>query len=199
MLQYLVLLGAAVQLIGVFFYVKGTIRGEIKPNRMTWLMWAIAPLIASFAAFADGVTWAVLPVFMSGFSPFLVFLASFVNKEAYWKLERFDYLCGALSVLALVLWAITNEPVVAIVFAILSDAAAAIPTLIKSVRYPETESAWPYLTGVFNSLTSFAAIKSWTFSSYAFPVYLFFITVSLFLSVSWQGIRSKMVSRATSN
>lgn len=182
-LEYLVLLGATVQLIGIYSYIKDTIRGETKPNRMTWLMWSIAPLIATAAAMSDGVTWAVVPVFISGFCPLLVLIASFVNKNSYWKLERFDYICGALSLLALVLWGITKIADVAIFFSIASDGLAALPTLIKSWKYPETESAAPFTAGIFNSLTSFAAIRMWTFSSYGFPVYLVLINTSIALAI----------------
>lgn len=183
MLQYVVVIGAAVQLLGVLSYMKETLRGNTKPNKVTWLMWSIAPLIATFAALADGVSWAVLPVFMAGFAPLLVFISSFVNSNAYWKLEGFDYLCGLCSILALVLWAITKEPIVAIVFAIASDAFAAVPTLIKSWRYPETETVDAYTTGAFNALTSFAAIKIWTFSSFAFPAYLVLVNSALILAI----------------
>ncbi len=183
MFQYLVIVGAIVQLLGIWSYIKATLYGETKPNRITWLMWSIAPLIATFAALAAGITWAVLPVFMSGFGPLLVFLASFVNKNAYWKLEIFDYICGALSVLAILLWWITNQPAVAILFAIASDASAALPTLIKAWKHPETETVDAYTTGIFNSLTSFAAIKLWTFSAYAFPIYLVVINSTITFAV----------------
>lgn len=183
MLQYAVVVGAAVQLLGVLSYMKETLHGNTKPNRVTWLMWSIAPLIATFAALADGVTWAVLPVFMAGFAPLLVFISSFVNPHAYWKLERFDYLCGLFSILALVLWVITREPAVAIGFAIASDAFAAAPTLVKSWKYPETETVDAYTTGVFNALTSFAAIKTWTFAAFAFPVYLVLVNSALILAI----------------
>ncbi|HUO55841.1 MAG TPA: hypothetical protein VMU27_00165 [Candidatus Paceibacterota bacterium] len=182
-LEYLVLLGAAVQLVGIYSYVKDTLRGETKPNRMSWLMWSIAPLIATAAAMSDGVTWAVVPVFISGFCPLLVLIASFVNKNSYWKLESFDYICGILSLLALVLWGITKIADIAILFSIASDGLAALPTLIKSWKYPETESAAPFTAGIFNSLTSFAAIRMWTFSSYGFPVYLVLINTSIALAI----------------
>jgi hypothetical protein len=182
-LPYLVFVGAFVQLLGIYSYIKGTLLGITKPNKVTWLLWSVAPIIATFAAISDGVHWSVLPVFMSGFGPLLVFIASFVNKKSYWKLEKFDYLCGLCSVLALVLWGITKQPTIAIIFAIASDAFAAVPTLIKSWKYPETESTGPYTTGVFNSLTSFAAIKIWNFSALAFPIYLVLVNSSLFLTV----------------
>jgi hypothetical protein len=178
-LQYLVFVGAAAQLVGIFSYIKATLRGQTKPNKVTWLMWSIAPIIAVSAAFSDGVRWAVLPTFMAGFGPLLVFITSFINKNSYWKLERFDYLCGFFSALALILWAITKEANVAIVFAILSDGSAAIPTLIKSWRHPETESVGPYIAGLFSALTSFTAIKTWNFASLAFPTYLVLVCILL--------------------
>src|ERR1051326_3873885 len=103
MLRYLVLIGAAINATGSFRYIRDTLRGTTKPNRVTYFMWAIAPLIATAAAVSRGVSWAVVPVFMSGFCPFLVFLSSFSNKQAYWKLGALDYVCGAFSAVALIL------------------------------------------------------------------------------------------------
>lgn len=182
-LQYFVFVGAIVQLAGVISYIKETLKGNTKPNKVTWLLWSVAPLIATFAAFAGGVRLSVLPVFAAGFGPLLVLFASFVNKKSYWKLEKFDYLCGLCSILALVFWGITKEPVIAIIFAIASDAFAAIPTLKKSWKYPETETIDAYTSGLFNSLTSFTAIKMWSFAAIAFPIYLVFINSSLILAV----------------
>jgi hypothetical protein len=182
-IRYLVLLGAFVNVLGSLGYIRETIRGNAKPNRVTWLLWSIAPFIAAAAALVDGVTWAVLPVFMAGFCPFLVFLASFVNKKSYWKLEKFDYLCGLFSLLALLMWAITKQAFVAIIFAILSDFSAAVPTLIKSWKYPESETWWAYSSGLFNALTSFAAITTWAFVSMAFPTYLAVLCSSLLLII----------------
>ncbi len=192
MLQYLVFIGAVVQLLGIFSYMKETLKGNTKPNRVTWLMWAIAPLIATFAAIADGVGWSVLPVFMAGFGPLLVLTASFVNKNSYWKLGTFDYLCGFCSLLALALWAITKEPVVAIIFAIISDGFAAIPTLAKSWKHPETETLDAYTATLFSVLTSFTIIKTWNFSSLAFPIYLLIICILIIFAI----LRPKIIVRS---
>lgn len=140
-------------------------------------------MIASAAALSKHNGWATLPVFMAGFGPLLVFIASFINKKSYWKLEKFDYLCGLFSVLALILWGITKNPSVAIIFAIASDALAAMPTLIKAWKYPETETAAAFTTGIFNALTSFAAIKIWNFPALAFPIYLIIIDTACMLAI----------------
>lgn len=178
----MVLIGAVVQLAGIYSYIRETLRGNTKPNKVTWLMWTVAPMIATFAAISNGVGWPALPVFMSGFGPLLVLLASFANNKAYWKLEKWDYACGFFSFLALMLWGITRQPDIAIIFAILSDGFAAAPTLVKIWSRPETETIHAYTTGAFNALTSFAAISVWSFSAYAFPAYLVFINGSLILA-----------------
>jgi len=151
MLAYLVFVAAFATLLATFVYIRSMFKGGAKPNRVSWLMWSIAPFIATAAALSNGVGWAALPVFMSGVSPFMIFSASFVTRKAYWKLVSFDYVCGVLSVLALVLWYLTKDPNVAIVFAIASDGLASIPTLTKAWHHPETESPWPFIVGVFNA------------------------------------------------
>jgi hypothetical protein len=98
-------------------------------------------------------------------------------------LETFDYICWALSILALVLWWITKEPLIAIIFSIASDGFAAIPTIIKSWKHPDTESVEAYTTGLFNSLTSFFALRTFGISELAFPVYLVLVNSSLIFSI----------------
>ena len=143
MLQYAVFLGAAIQFLGGSAYIRDTLRGKTQPNQVTWFLWFVAPAIGIAAALINCVDWTIqLPVFMAGFVPLLVFIASFVNKHAHWKLGMFDYACGLSSVLALVLWALTKDPVIAIIFAIIADGLAALPTLVKSWAHPETETSW---------------------------------------------------------
>ncbi len=182
-LQYLVFVGAFVQLISAIPYISSMLKGGAKPNRVSWLMWSAAPIIASVASVSAGVGWAALPVFMSGFVPLLILISSFAVKDAYWKLKTFDYVCGALSALALVFWAITKNPNVAIVFSIASDGLAAVPTILKSLVHPESESIYVYAAGLFNALTAFGAITTWTFSSYGFPIYLVIINTTLMSSI----------------
>lgn len=183
MIRYLVILGAIVQLYGKYFYIKKTLKGQTKPNRMTWLMWSIAPLIASAAAFSAGSTWAALPVFMSGFAPLLVFLASFADKNAYWKLKYYDYICGTFSLLAIIFWIVTKDPLTAIILAIASDLVAAIPTLAKCWVSPETESGIAYAAGLFSATTSLLAVNNWRFTEYAFPLYLIIINYLLIFAI----------------
>jgi hypothetical protein len=186
----LVLIGSLVNVLGTLSYVRDTLHGHNKPNRMSFLIWSIAPLIGAVASFAQGVTWAAFPVFFTAFCPFMVFAATFVNPKAYWKLGVFDYSCGAFSILALVLWYLTSIPNIAIIFAILSDALAGLPTLIKAWRFPETESATGYVAANVSVLTSFFATSVWSFAAIAFPLYLFCLNSAVVAGV-WHGRSAK--------
>lgn len=167
-----VIAGSAVYLIGISSYLKDVLRGRGKPNRVTWFLWSAFPMLATVAAISDGARWSALPIFMSGFCPFLVLIASFVNPQSYWKIQPLDYVCGALSVLGIMLWLATDDPLHAVLLAICSDAMAAAPTVWKSLKYPETESLFAYATSLLSALSSFTAMNAPLMSEIAFPVYL---------------------------
>ncbi|HZE87161.1 MAG TPA: hypothetical protein VE090_03035 [Methylomirabilota bacterium] len=167
-----VIVGVLLNAIGGAKYLFDTLKGKTKPNKVTWFLWALAPLIAFAAEFKQGIGLISLMTFSVGFVPLIIFLASFVNRQAAWKITRLDIACGILSLLGLLLWFVTKLGNTAIFFAIISDAIAAIPTLIKSYKAPETESKQAYLLSGLNGLITTLTIKQWTFAYYGFPVYM---------------------------
>jgi hypothetical protein len=159
---------------GTLFYVRDTLRGESKPNRMTFLIWAAGPLIGVAAGVTAGAAWwALLPVFVGGFGPLVIFLSSFVNPNAYWKLGVVDYICGGFAILALILWITARDPVIAIVFSILADALASCPTIVKSWKSPETETGLTYFVAFCNVSLGLFLAPTHSFSQIGFLVYLF--------------------------
>lgn len=115
--------------------------------------------------------------FSTGFLPLVVFIASFVNKEAEWKLTRFDLICGFLSIVGLVLWLITKVGNVAIFFSIVADGLAAVPTIRKAYSYPETEIAWPWFATAVGVVITLLTLKSWTFADWGFIVYILIVNL----------------------
>lgn len=172
---HFVILGAVIGIAGMLSYVRDTIRGVTQPNRVTWLMWAIAPLIAFAAELQAGVGLRSLMTFVVGFGPLLIFVASFVNRRSAWRIGTFDLLCGALSAAGLLTWLVTRHGTVAVVASIVADALAATPTLRKSWSAPETESASAYVTAAVNALITVLTIDRFTTASAAFPLYILVI------------------------
>lgn len=180
------ILAAIINFAGGLSYLILTIKGKTQPNRVTWFLWALAPMIAFSAELGKGVGAEALFTFSTGFNPLLIFLASFINKHSTWKLSKLDYVYGSLSLLGLLLWQLTGEGNLAITFAIFSDGLAAVPTLIKSYHEPESESYYIFLTGMFTSLLTILSLSAWDYSHIAFPLYIFSICTVLFILIKFK-------------
>jgi hypothetical protein len=184
--ENLVIVGAFLQLLGSLPYITDAIKGKIQPNKVTWFLWSAAPLIAFSAQVSQGVGIQSLATFIVGFVPLIIFLTSFINKKATWKLGSLDIWCGSLSVIGLILWYITKVGNIAIFFAILADLLAAIPTVIKSYKEPETENHMVYTMGVLNAIIALLVIKTWSFQYWGFQLYLLFMNSVLALLVIYK-------------
>lgn len=184
--QNFIYLGALIFFLGSIGYFVETIKGKVKPNRVTWFLWGLAPMIAFFAQIKQGVGLQSLLTFMVGFVPFLILLASFINKDSYWKLKKFDLICGLLSIIGLIMWQITKVGNIAIFFSIIADLLAGWPTTVKSYNHPETENYWLYLGNAVFALITLLTIKAWTFETYSFSLYMFIITLTTFFILKFK-------------
>ncbi len=179
----LVLISALVMAVAASAYIRDTLRGATKPNRVSWFLWAVIPIIGTGAAIqAHADIWATVRIFLAGFLPLIVFLASFVNKQSYWHSTHFDWICGAFAAVAVVVWVFLNSPQMAILFAVIGDGFASLPTLIKAWKYPETETGITYVINLFASILVIPSIPIWNIENSAFQIYL--LTVNALLSIA---------------
>jgi hypothetical protein len=167
------IVGAVIGSLGGFYYLYETIVGKTQPNRVTWLLWGIFPMIIFVAQRVQGVEGQSWTSFAAGFTPLLIVLASFLNKNAYWKTERRDYYLMAAALLGIVLWAITDNPNLGLVFALLADMLAAIPTVIKAYQHPESESWIAYAISTVGFGISVLAIQQVNLENVAFVAWIF--------------------------
>lgn len=190
--HWLVILSAFLSLSGAFAYIHDMFRGKSRPNLVTWGLWGFAPLIATGAALsARADLWATVRIFMSGFGPLLVFLFAFTVRHGYWKLSLFDYTCGALSLIAILVWLMANSPLLAILLLAIADLSATLPTIIKAWKHPETETLYTYFIGLFTASIIIPAIPVWNIENSAFQIYVLVANISLFAIV----MRGRLLQR----
>lgn len=189
--EYFAYLTILFSITGSFFYIKDTLYGKTRPNIVSWIFWAIAPLVGTYIGYKSGVsTPLLLSTFMAGFSPLLVITASFFNKKSYWEITKFDIWCGILSFVAIIIWITTKNGMLSLIFAIMADLFASIPTIIKSWKYSETESSATYSLGILNQLITFLIMKEFFLQSFSFPIY--FVLINLIIVL---GIKKKFFIR----
>jgi hypothetical protein len=177
-------------------YLIATWRGTVKPNPITWLFWGLAPLVA-FAAQVQGSIepsdWVSLAL---GLGPLLIFAVS-IGRGSRWRISVFDILCGASAMVGIVLWQVTTDPLIAIMFGILADILGGIPTLRKSYSAPYSEKALPYFLSIMSMVITLLTLKDWDILTFSFPLYILLINVVLFtLIASKIGLYSAKTRRA---
>lgn len=171
--QNWVFLAVAINLVGACIYAYSVVKGNTRPNRVTWFILSFAPLLAFAAMMSQGVSFhESVFTLETGISPLIIFISTFFAKQPKWEITRFDLACGALSIVGFLLWIILKEGNVAIVFALLADGLAFLPTLIKAFRYPETESPWAFMMGAVAAVIALAIITTYDFKHVAFPLYI---------------------------
>ncbi len=180
---HLVFLGAAIGLSGTLFYARDTLRGVTQPNRVTWVLWTIAPMLAFVAEIRQGVGLQSVMTFSVGFGPLVVLAASFANKSAVWSLGPFDIACGIASVCGLVVWVLTSNDTVALISFMAADALAGLPTIVKSWKAPESESVSTYAASLVNALLTLTTVSVAATAVVAFPIQIVIFNVILIVLI----------------
>lgn len=184
------LVGAIIGSLGGIYYLVETLAGRAQPNRITWLLWGIFPMVIFVAQRAQGVAGVSWASFVAGLTPLLVVAASFFNRNAYWKTEPRDYGLMAAALLGLLLWALTDKPNLALLCSLLADGLASLPTLLKSYRHPRSESWRAYAVSAVGFGISLLSVQTHNLENTAFVAYLFLLNGTL-AALAARGRRSR--------
>ena len=178
-----VFVGSALSVSGAYSYIRDTLRGQTEPNRVTWALWGIEPLLAFGVMRQDHVGLSSVWTLVIGLIPILVFAASFKNPKGVWRLGRFDIVCGVISVFGLSVWILSDKPTVALISFVAADNMAALPTLRKAFLEPATETAWTFLAGALSAGITLLTLTHWTTAGALFPVCVMAMNTTIWLLI----------------
>lgn len=183
----------AIRLLGGFSYLRAVITGKAQPYPLSWLLWGITPMITFAAEVSAGVGWRSAVTFALGLTPLLVFIVSMIKNPKWLKLDTLNVVCLLASLGGIALWMATDNPLVAIVVAIIADTFSAVPTIRKTIKNPKSEYAPSYMLSVLSMVITMLTITEWTFAVYAFPVYV--LTINSFMVLLITGRKGKKSKR----
>lgn len=179
-MQSLVLLAiaaAAIEILAYVFYVRDICSGRSRPSRASWLIWApLAWLTLASQWQAGGELILIkLTAMCLGITAVAVLALRF-GTGGWSRLDRFCFLITALGVVA---WVQTREPVLALLFFILADMAAAAPTVRDAALHPDKDSRAAWSASLVAAVLNLAVVPqdqwsaSWAgFGIWGFNVYL---------------------------
>ncbi len=164
-----VILAAVLSVVGSATYVRDTLRGTTSPHRVTWGLWALEGILAYLVEIQQHVGAASLMTLALGLMPLVIFVVSFKNPHAAWKIDVVDVVCGVVSLGGLVFWAVVNEPTVALVSFVVADFIAALPTYRKSWHSPESETPRTFVMGALYTGITLLTLRKFTTAGALFP------------------------------
>lgn len=104
-------------------------------------------------------------------------------------MELIDLICGVCALIAIILWLLIDLPVYAIIFAIIGDGFAAIPTFKKAWLHPETETGITFFAGFFSTLLMIPVIPVWNVENAGFQLFLLISNGLLFITINRHKIK----------
>lgn len=166
------LVSGILQVISAVPYFRSILRRETKPNIVSQSLWSVLSIIAIIAQLQSGWSWSVLILMMVTFNT-IVFTILCLKGYGYTEYGWIDYFCFFAATLALVVWGLTHEPLWALVIAMGTSALASIPTIVKVVKYPDTENATAWLIMSAASILSILSVSDRNVNNLVAPVQYF--------------------------
>lgn len=172
---YVSSIAGILELLVYVLIIRSMQKGVTKPNLAGWVLYTVAMgmIVASSIALS---AWQVLFLAFAYLIGQVVIIGlSF--KTGYFAFSKFDYACIGLSLLGLLLWIQTTNPLYALILNVGVDALGTLAIARKVYLHQETEDriAWVLASGI--ATLNLFAITSFDISNALFPVYIVFANV----------------------
>src|SRR3989344_5063981 len=162
--------GASILLLSLIIpYIRSITSGTTRPSAVSWFGWALLFAIATAAQASKGIDWSLAVPLISTISTTTIALTALYMGRAVWT--RADGICIVLCTLAIILWAITKEPLVAIILSIIADFFVTIPTIVKTYQNPTSEPSTLWVLYVIGVTLELVATQELTIYNLLFPIY----------------------------
>jgi hypothetical protein len=156
-----------ISLAGSAVYIRSILRGETKPHLYTHLAWGIITAIAFFAQVSDNAgpgAWAI------GVTAAACLLqAALALKYDEMDITPRDHVALGISLLAIVSWVVTKDPLLSVILACVVDLVAYYPTFRKSWLKPWEENLAAYHIANVKLALSLAALANVTLVTALYP------------------------------
>lgn len=162
-------------------YIRDIFRGKTRPERMSWLIWAILGLIAFFAQLAKGGTFSTIFTAAQAAGDLSIFILGI--KYGVGGLVKRDIIALIGAVIGLILWYLTKEAAVALFIVIFVDALGVVLTVIKSYEQPKTETVSTWVLTFIAGVLACLAVGRFNFILLSFPFYISLAGLSILIAI----------------
>lgn len=152
---------------GEIIYLRSIFKGDTRPHLFTWLIWAILCTIGYLAQLTDDTgpgTWA-----LGITAVFSWFNAGLCLKYGDKEFTRSDKIAFAASLLSIIPWMLTKDPLWSVILISIIDIVGFFPTVRKSWHKPWEENLTAYYFANGKMLLSLFALENLTVVTVLYP------------------------------
>ncbi|HTE57386.1 MAG TPA: hypothetical protein VK694_01470 [Verrucomicrobiae bacterium] len=156
-------------MVGFVPYVRDILRHKTKPERAMWWIYAFLFGVLFVAQMDANAGWLLLvTVSYIASSVAIAVLSVWYGYGGFHKRDTISFVIAALG---LVLWLVTDTPLIAIVLVIIVDFAGFWLTLVKTWHAPHTETLISWQLAFVTAVLSIFAAGSWSLDVIIYPLY----------------------------
>jgi hypothetical protein len=152
-------LAGVLSLISAVLYVLAVKRGTTTPSLASFGIWLVLCTIVARAYWVGGARWSALVPIVLAVAMWVVVGVALKTGHFSRKWTLLEKLCIAGSVVSLTMWFTTGMPLPTLIWSMVVDFCAAIPTIAKCWKEPHTEDRTAWTISGASQLVNLFAIE----------------------------------------
>jgi hypothetical protein len=149
-------------------YIRSMRQGRTRPHAFSWIIWALVTFVVFLAQLAGRGGVGAWPIGVSGLiTIYIAILAYRTSADRHVTGLDWAFLVAALA--ALPVWALTDDPLSAVLLLTCVDLAGFGPTFRSAYHRPYDEPIVFYLLGTLRNGLAVAALQHYSLTTVLFP------------------------------
>ncbi len=180
MTDYRIAIGVLTILIGIVsysFYFRDIFRGKTRPDAYSWLIWFVLATITFFAQISKGAGPGAWATALTAIFCLIISITAFIKTDD--RIKVIDVLSLIGSGIGVTLWYVFNNPLFAVIFAIIVGAFGFVPTFRKAFTKPFEETEITYVLNALKFALAFSALSAFNLVTELYPLAMVLMNVSL--------------------
>lgn len=166
------ILATGIALFGYIPYFRDILANRTKPHAFSWLVWGTLTAISFFGQLAGGAGPGAWVMGFTAVVCFMIFFFGLVKGNK--NIVTADWISFAGAGIAMILWVVTQGPLLSVVLVTITDALGFVPTFRKSYAKPHEETLVTYALSGFKMIIAFFALENISVVTALYPAYLIF-------------------------
>jgi uncharacterized protein with PQ loop repeat len=166
--EVLGVVGIVLVIVGQIPYVINVLKKKTTPHFYTWLIWSITTIIIFLGQVTAGAGAGAWITGVNGAMTIFITLLSLKYGTKDVRAVDTFFLC--LALLGIVLWMLTSDPLYSVVLSSIIGVVAYFPTIRKSWKDPQSETASLYGISFVRHILSLFALSSYNITTIIYPL-----------------------------